>query len=333
MNSPAPSRIGILLVNLGTPAAPTAEAVRNYLATFLSDPRVVELPRVLWWPILHGWVLRTRPGKSAAKYASIWLKEGSPLQVWSVRQSKLLKGWLGENLNAPVHVELAMRYGEPSMAKAVEKLNAAGCERLLLLPLYPQYAASTTASVVDEMGRILAGMRNQPALHTLRDFHDDSGYIAALAQSVRQHWQQNGRGDYLLMSFHGAPQTSQQRGDPYYQQCMETGQLLAAALDLRQEQFGISFQSRFGPARWLQPYTDATLRELGKHKVGTLDVICPGFVADCLETLEEIAFEGKKTFLGAGGGDLRYIPCLNDQPQWIEALGHRINKELSSWLS
>ncbi|SFN33422.1 ferrochelatase [Formivibrio citricus] len=328
-----PPRIGILLVNLGTPQAPTPQAVRSYLSEFLSDPRVVELPRALWWLILNGFVLRFRPAKSAAKYAAIWAPEGSPLQIWSTKQAKLLKGWLGEILAEPVRLELAMRYGKPSMAEGVANLVKAGCDRLLLVPLYPQYAASTTASVVDELGRILASMRNQPALRTIHDFHDDPGYIAALAQTVREQWSLHGRGDHLLMSFHGAPQVTHERGDPYYRQCLATGKLLAAELGLATGQYTIAFQSRFGPAKWLQPYTDKTLQALGQQKTGKLYVICPGFVADCLETLEEIAMEGKKTFLAAGGHEFRYIPCLNDHPRLIEFLGKHVSRELTGWLT
>lgn len=331
-NLPSP-RIGILLVNLGTPQAPTPPAVRAYLAEFLSDPRVVELPRALWWLILHGVVLRTRPAKSAAKYASIWAHEGSPLLVESLKQAKLLKGWLGENLPEPVQIALAMRYGRPSMSAAMDDLVKAGCDRLLLVPLYPQYAASTTASVVDELGRILAGMRNQPALRTIHDFHIDSGYITALAQTIREHWMHNGRGDHLLISFHGAPQVTHERGDPYYQQCLQTGKQLTETLGLNSGQFSITFQSRFGLAKWLQPYTDKTLHTLGEQKIGKLDVLCPGFVVDCLETLEEIAIEGKKTFLAAGGGELRYISCLNSHPDWIEYLGKRVSLELAGWIA
>lgn len=331
MDTVTPIRVGILLVNLGTPQAPTPQAVRAYLAEFLSDPRVVELPRALWWLILNGFVLRVRPAKSASKYASIWTPEGSPLLVWSTKQAKLLKGWLGETLAESVHIELAMRYGQPSMASGVDRLTKAGCNRLLLLPLYPQYAASTTASVVDELGRILAGMRNQPALRTIHDFHDAPGYIAALAQRVREHWTQNGRGDHLLMSFHGAPQVTHEQGDPYYRQCMATGRRLAAELGLAAEQYSIAFQSRFGPSKWLQPYTDKTLQMLGHQKTGKLFVICPGFVADCVETLEEIALEGKKTFLAAGGKAFHYIPCLNDHPRWIEFMGELVSQELAGW--
>lgn len=329
----APHRIGVLLINLGTPDAPTPVAVRHYLAEFLSDPRVVEIPRALWWLILHGVILRTRPAKSAAKYAAIWNKEGSPLRIWTGKQAKLLKGWLGERLQEPMQVEMAMRYGNPSIESAIGKLKAAGCDKLLVLPLYPQYAASTTASAMDEVGRVLSQIRNLPAIHSIRSFHADPGYIAALAASVREHRRTNGHGDHLLMSFHGAPQYTLERGDPYYCQCKTTAKLLAEALGLKEDQYSVAFQSRFGRAKWFSPSTEQTLRELAKRKTVNLDVICPGFVADCLETLEEIALEGKKTFLAAGGKEYRYIPCLNDREDWIAALGASILKETRGWLS
>lgn len=327
-----PRRIGILLINLGTPEAPTAAAVKTYLAEFLSDPRVVEIPRLFWWQLLHGIILQTRPKKSAAKYASIWHTEGSPLQVWTQRQAKLLKGWLGENLKEPVLVEMAMRYGKPSIEGALQRLKTAGCDRLLLLPLYPQYAASTTATAVDAACRTLARMRNQPALRTVKSFHDDAGYIEALASSVQDHWYAHGRPDHFLMSFHGAPQYTLARGDPYFCHCQKTARLLAEKLQLDKTQYSISFQSRFGRARWFEPSTEDVLRELGRKKTMKLDVICPGFVADCLETLEEIALEGKQTFLSAGGREYRYIPALNDRSDWIDALGTRVISELAGWL-
>lgn len=329
----SPRRIGVLLVNLGTPDAPTAAAVKRYLAEFLSDTRVVEIPRLLWWPILHGVILQTRPKKSAAKYASIWYPEGSPLLVWTEKQAKLLKGWLGEKLAEPVLVEMAMRYGNPAIPDAIQKLRSAGCDRLLLVPLYPQYAASTTATAFDSVCHVLGRVRNQPALRTIKSFHDDEGYITALANSVQDHWYANGRSDHLLMSFHGAPQYTLDRGDPYFCHCHKTARLLAEKLQLNKEQYSVSFQSRFGRAKWFEPGTENMLQKLGRSKVGKLDVICPGFVADCLETLEEIALEGKQTFLSSGGQEYRYIPSLNDRSDWIAALGARITRELGGWLT
>lgn len=327
----APHRTGVLLINLGTPDEPTPQAVRRYLAEFLSDPRVVEIPRAIWWLILHGIILRTRPAKSAAKYAAIWQKDGSPLRIETEKQAKLLKGWLGEKLQQPMLVEWAMRYGNPSIESAIAKLKAAGCDKLLILPLYPQYAASTTASAMDEVGRVLGRIRNLPELRTVRSFHADPGYIAALAASVRRHWYLSGRGEHLLMSFHGAPRYTLERGDPYYCQCMLTARLLAEALELNKDQYSVAFQSRFGRAKWFDPATDKVFRELGRKKTVSLDVICPGFVADCLETLEEIALEGKQTFLAAGGREFRYIPCLNDQADWIAALGETVLANCSGW--
>lgn len=326
-------KIGVLLVNLGTPNAPTPTAVKHYLAQFLSDPRVVEIPRLPWWLILHGIILNTRPKKSAAKYATIWTKDGSPLRVWTEKQAKLLKGWIGENLPGPVLVEMAMRYGTPTIESALVKLKAAGCDRLLLVPLYPQYAASTTASAIDEVGQVLSKVRNQPALRTIKSFHDDPSYIGALAASVREHWQMNGQGNHLLMSFHGAPRYTLERGDPYFHHCQKTARLLAEALRLAPEEYSVSFQSRFGRAKWFDPSTESTLRELGQRKTDKLDVICPGFVADCLETLEEIALEGKSIFLGAGGSQFRYIPALNDRTEWIAALGLLVYTEIKGWLT
>ena len=329
---PGPGKIGILLANLGTPDTPTPSAVRRYLKEFLSDPRVVEIPKLLWWPILNGIILNTRPRASAHKYASIWMAEGSPLRVWTEKQGKLLKGMLGEKYGNTVRVAWAMRYGKPAIADVMQTLKAEGCDRVLVVPLYPQYSSSTTASVVDEIGRTLARWRRQPGLRIVQSFHDDPGYIAALAQRVRQHWQQNGRGDHLLMSFHGIPQRSSQLGDPYEQHCHQTANLLAAELNLTERDYTVSFQSRFGPARWLQPYTSETLLQLGRKKIGTLDVMCPGFTSDCLETLEEIALEGKAEFHKADGKNYRYIPCLNDSPAWLAALDRLAERELQGWL-
>ncbi len=324
----------IVLVNLGTPTAPDAPSLRRYLKQFLSDPRVVEIPRLLWWPILNGIILNLRPKKSAAKYASIWMNEGSPLRVHTERQAHLLAAAL-ERQGLPVKVEWAMRYGAPSIADTLSRLKAQGAERILLVPLYPQYAASTTATVVDEAARWLLQTRNQPELRFVKHFHDHPGYIAALAASVRQHWQihgQLGPRDKLLLSFHGLPKRSLDLGDPYFCECQKTGRLLAESLGLQQGQYRVCFQSRFGKAEWLQPYTAPTLEEWGHQGVERVDVICPGFVADCLETLEEIALEGRADFLAAGGKAYHYIPALNESPEWIEALGEVSVQALAGWL-
>lgn len=326
------ARTGILLINLGTPEAPTAPALKRYLKEFLSDPRVVEIPRPIWWLILNGIILNTRPKKSAAKYASIWMPEGSPLKVHTERQAKLLKGWLGERIKSPFRIEYAMRYGKPSIASGIDALKAAGCDRILLLPMYPQYAASTTATANDVAFKHFSRMRNAPALRTIKHYHDDPGYIRALAHNIRDYWQRNGRPDVLLMSFHGLPRYTLDKGDPYHCECQKTGRLLAEALDLSAEQYRVTFQSRFGKAEWLQPYTDKTLEALGREGISRVDAVCPGFVADCLETLEEIALEGKETFLHAGGKSFHYIPALNEHPDWIEALGNIVLSNLAGWV-
>ncbi len=326
------ARVGILLINLGTPEAPTAAAVRPYLKEFLWDRRVVEIPRPLWWLILNGIILNLRPKKSAEKYASIWRAEGSPLKVYTERVAKLLKGQLGERLNQPVRVDYAMRYGQPGVADKLAEMKAQGVDRLLLLPLYPQYAASSTGSALDAVWQTLLHTRNLPEIRAIKHFHDHPGYIAALRQSVEAYWAEHGRPDVLVMSFHGTPRRSLDLGDPYHCECRKTGRLLAEALGLAPERCRVSFQSRFGRAEWLRPYTAATLEELGRAKTRRVDVICPGFVADCLETLEEIAMEGKTSFLNAGGGEFRYIPALNDRPLWVGALADLARAHLAGWI-
>ncbi len=325
-------KLGILLINLGTPEAPTAAALRPYLKEFLSDPRVIEIPRLAWWPILNLIILNTRPKKSAEKYAQIWTNEGSPLLVHTQKQTKLLQGFLGERTRTPMLVDYAMRYGSPSVDSVLQKLKAQGCDRILALPLYPQYAASATGTALDAVFASLAQMRNQPALRTVKHYHDHPGYIAALAQSINDYWMQNGRPDKLVMSFHGVPRFSLDKGDPYHCECQKTGRLLAAQLGLKPEQFALTFQSRFGRAEWLKPYTQATLEDLGKSGTRRVDVVCPGFVADCLETLEEIAMECRNAFLTSGGKEFHYIPALNERPDWIRALTDIALDNLSGWL-
>jgi ferrochelatase len=325
-----PARVGVLLVNLGTPDAPTPQAVRRYLAEFLSDPRVVEIPRLLWWPILHGVVLRTRPRASADKYQAIWTPEGSPLAVWTAKQATLLTGYLGER-GTPVLVRHAMRYGQPAVAGALDELVAAGATRILVLPLYPQYAAATTASANDAVVAWWQRQRRQPELRFVNHYHDDAGYLGALVQRVRQHWQAHGRGAHLVMSFHGLPQRSLHLGDPYHCECHKTARLLAERLGLLEGDYTVTFQSRFGRAQWLQPYTEPTLIALARRGVHEVDVICPGFAADCLETLEEIAQEVRAAFEGAGGKRFGYIACLNDQHEWIAALAAIVQRHLQGW--
>jgi ferrochelatase len=328
-----PSRTGILLVNLGTPEAPTGKALRSYLKEFLSDPRVVEIPRALWWLILNGIILNTRPKKSAAKYAAIWTADGSPLMVHTEKQTKLLKGWLGEKIATPFMVEYAMRYGNPSIPSALARMKAAGCDRILILPAYPQYAASSTATAFDAAFDWLQETRTQPALRTLKHYHDHPAYIHALTANIRDYWQMHGRPDVLLMSFHGVPRYTLDKGDPYHCECQKTGRLLAEALGLEPSQFRLTFQSRFGRAEWLKPYTDKTLTELGRAGAGRVDVVAPGFTADCLETLEELAMEGRASFLQAGGKEFHYIPALNENPHWIDALGRIALENLGGWVS
>ncbi len=327
------ARTAVAVINLGTPDAPTPSAVRRYLKQFLSDPRVVEIPKLAWWPILNGIILNTRPRKSAAKYAAVWTDEGSPLRVHTEKQAKLIKGLLGER-GHQIRVVYAMRYGQPGIAATLSQLKAEGATRILLVPMYPQYAASTTATALDEVGAWFQKTRNQPELRTIRNFHDDEGYLAALEQSVRAHWQAHGLPDAsyrLVMSFHGLPRRSLDLGDPYHCECQKTGRLLAERLNLADEQYHVCFQSRFGRAQWLQPYTAPTLQKLGREGVKRVDVICPGFPADCLETLEEIALEGKSDFLAAGGETFNYIPALNEQPLWIKALADLIERHLQGW--
>ncbi|MFZ2739028.1 MAG: ferrochelatase [Burkholderiaceae bacterium] len=322
----------IVLCNLGTPDAPTAPALRTYLAEFLSDPRVVEIPQPLWWLILNGIILRLRPKKSAAKYASIWSAEGSPLRLWTEKQAKLLQGWLAQR-GHPVPVRYAMRYGQPSIGSQLDALKAQGIERILILPAYPQYSATTTASVIDAVAAWSKKIRKIPEFRFINSYHDDPGYIHALAQRITNYWRDQGRPDQLVMSFHGIPERSVRLGDPYAIQCQQTAELLAKALGLSKSQYKVTFQSRFGRAKWLQPYTEPSLVQLGKLGVQRVDVVCPGFTSDCLETLEEIAQEARSAFMLAGGREFHYIPCLNDSPAWIDALRQLSLQHLQGWPS
>ena len=322
-------RVGILLVNLGTPDAPTPAAVRRYLAEFLGDPRVVEIPKPLWWPILHGLVLRLRPAKSARKYAMIWTSEGSPLAVWTARQEKLLRGYLGQ-AGCHVQVRHAMRYGQPGIAAGLDALRAAGVTRVLVLPLYAQYSGATTGSVFDAVAAWGQSARRVPELRFVHEYHDDPAYIGALADRVLAHWQSHGRAE-LLLSFHGLPERTVRMGDPYREACECTAHALALRLGLAPQALRVSFQSRFGKARWLQPYTEATLRQLAQEGVARVDVFCPGFSADCLETLEEIDVEARAAFLQSGGREFHYITALNDRPAWIAALRDIALRHLQGW--
>ncbi|KKW66999.1 ferrochelatase [Lampropedia cohaerens] len=330
--SAPPRRIGVLLCNLGTPDSPEPAAVRRYLAEFLGDRRVVELPRLLWKPILHGIVLVRRPKESAQKYRKVWIEgEGSPLLVYTQRQATMLRGWLGEAGVSDVDVQVGMRYGQPGITTALEQWQRQGIAHMLVVPLYPQYSGTTTASVVDAVNAWCGRQRNIPALRIVRDYATDAGYLRALEHSVTRHWQKHGRPDHLVLSFHGIPQRNVALGDPYAQQCLQTAGLLAQRLNLAPTQYSVTFQSRFGPAKWLQPYTQPTVEALARNGIKTIDVLCPGFASDCLETLEEINMEVRHAFLANGGREFRYIPCLNDDPVWIDALRNIVLTNLAGW--
>jgi protoporphyrin/coproporphyrin ferrochelatase len=326
----SPTRTAVLLCNLGTPDAPTTAAVRRYLAEFLSDERVVEIPRPLWLLILHGVILRVRPAKSAKKYASIWTPEGSPLKVWTEKQAKLLGGYLGERGHA-VTVRWAMRYGSMPIGSVLDELKSQGCTRVLILPLYPQYSATTTASVNDAVHQWAQRVRTAPELRFVNRYHDDGGYIGALAKRITDHWQTHGRPERLVLSFHGVPKRTLTLGDPYHCECLKTARLLRERLGLAEDQLLVTFQSRLGRAEWLQPYTEPTLIALAQQGIKRVDVICPGFTSDCLETLEEIDQEAREAFLHAGGTDFHYLPCLNDQHEWIAALADVAIRHLQGW--
>jgi protoporphyrin/coproporphyrin ferrochelatase len=310
----------VLLCNLGTPQAPTPQALRRYLAEFLSDPRVVEIPRLIWWPILHGIILRTRPAKSAAKYASIWTPQGSPLKVWTERQAQLLQDWLTQR-GHQVTVQHAMRYGSPSMAATLDALKAQGAQRVLILPAYPQYSGATTASMADAVSRWSLHVRTLPELRYVQRYHDHPAYIDALAQGIESRWQTHGRGQKLVLSFHGMPQRTLQLGDPYHCECLKTARLLAQRLGLSEQDYVVTFQSRFGRAKWIEPYTEPTVVALAQAGIKHIDIACPGFVSDCIETLEEIDQEVRLAYTQAGGETMNYVACLNDSPSWIDALG------------
>lgn len=319
-------RVGVLLVNLGSPDAPDVPSVRRFLREFLSDPRVIEIPQLLWQPILNLLILNVRPRTTAANYAKVWMEGGSPITVYTQAQAEKLQ----QRMGAAVQVDWAMRYGTRSIGERLDALMKAGCDRILLAPLYPQYSAATNATVVDEASRVLAGMRWQPALRTLPPYYDNPDHIAALAQSVR-----DGLAtlpfvpDLIVTSFHGMPLRTLEAGDPYHCQCLKTGRLLGEALGLPVK---ATFQSRFGRAEWLKPYTDDTLLSLPKDGVKKIAVVCPGFAADCLETLEEVAMEGRDEFLEAGGTDFAYLPCLNATETGIAMLEALVRRELAGWV-
>ncbi len=322
---------GILLVNLGTPDAPTKSALRRYLKEFLEDPRVVESPRWLWWLILNLIILNLRPARSAKLYAKVWGKDGSPLLAISKRQHLALSEKIRQEIPRPVHIELAMRYGNPSVADGLEKLRAANVRRLLILPLYPQYSATTTASTYDAVFRILSQWRWVPELRLVNHYCDHSGYIHACATRIQEYWDQHGQAQKLLFSFHGIPKRYLLAGDPYHCQCHKTARLIAERLELQDDQWQLSFQSRFGREEWLKPYTDHVLKLLPKQGIKKVDIFCPGFAADCLETLEEIQIQNRNFFIQAGGEEFDYIPALNDMPEHIDALYELISNHMQGW--
>ncbi len=324
--------IGILLSNLGTPEAPTAAALRPYLKEFLSDPRVIEYPRWLWWLILNGIVLRTRPRKSAKLYASIWTSEGSPLLVITKQQTAAVEAALAKRLDAPFHVAMGMRYGNPSIASGLRELESKGCTRILALPLYPQYFAGTTGSSFDAVAEEFLTWRRIPELRTVHDYHDDDAYIDAVVASIRDAWAEQGEPEKLVFSYHGIPERYSDAGDPYFFQCHETTRRVVARLGLDEGRYEVTFQSRFGREEWVKPYTDMTLQAMAKAGVKRVHVVCPGFSADCLETLEEIAEQNRGFFMDAGGDEYHYIPCLNDRADHVDAIVGLVERHLSGWV-
>jgi len=327
----AQEKLGILLVNLGSPDAPTSSAIRKYLAQFLSDRRVVETNPLIWWFILHGVILRIRPSRAAKAYKKIWTDNGSPLVHITRLQTRAIQKKLEDRFRGHVIVDMAMTYGKPSIKSGLEALRAAGARRLLILPLYPQYSATTTAAVFDQVTDILRGWRWLPDLRMINHYHDHPKYIDALASSIKQQWNNNERGDLLLFSFHGIPQRYVDYGDPYYCHCLKTARLVAEKLELKADEWKVVFQSRFGREPWLQPYCSVTLQELPATGIKNIDIICPGFAADCLETLEEISMENKKLFIEAGGETFNYIPCLNDNKDHMNALVEVLTAHMFGW--
>jgi len=322
---------GILLVNLGTPEAPTSSAVRRFLKQFLWDPRVVEYPRWLWWLILNVVILRFRPSRSAAAYRKIWTDDGSPLMIFSEGIAAGVGKKLDELMPGLTNVELAMSYGDPSIDDAIDRLLEKGARRLLVLPLYPQYSGTTTASVIDAVARKLNRLRWVPEIRFINQYHDEHGYITSLAASIREFWQENGRGTKLMFSFHGVPRSTLLNGDPYHCQCQKTARLVAGALELGDDEWVLSFQSRVGREEWLRPYTDETIIELAEQGLDRLDVVCPGFSTDCLETLEEIAMQNAELFQESGGNSLHYVPALNARDDHLEFLSNLIERHLGGW--
>ncbi len=326
-----PESTGILLINLGTPDAPTTGAVRRFLKQFLSDPRVVEYPRALWWLILNLVILVIRPRRSASAYRKIWTKQGSPLMFHCRAIANELQDKVKSKTGERLYVELAMTYGEPSVANAIDKLLADGVQRILVLPLYPQYSGTTTAAAFDAVYRKMGKLRRLPELRFINNYHDAPGYIRALAEDIRAYWATHGRAEKLLMSFHGVPTSTLLNGDPYHCQCQKTARLLVEELELQPDDWLISFQSRVGREQWLTPYTDETVTVLGAEGLSSLEVVCPGFSVDCLETLEEIAMQNAEFFTASGGGELRYIPALNAGEHHVRFLMDLAEAHTAGW--
>ena len=324
--NPASPKTAVLLVNLGTPEQPTAASVRKYLGEFLMDPRVVQIPRPIWWLILHGIILRVRPAKSAKAYKSIWMDRGSPLMVLTEDLGLALRDLLQQREVSDVVVEIAMRYGKPSIPDQLNKLKASGVEKFIILPLYPQYAAATTASIFDKLTETLSRWKHLPTVKFISDYHLDEGYVAAVAASIEHYWQVNGKSELLLFSLHGLPAVSRKQGDPYYDQCVASTRAIATKLGLEDKAWKLVFQSRFGAQEWLKPYCVEVLKELPGQGVKSIDVVCPGFAVDCLETLEEIAIANKEIFIEAGGESYRYIPALNASMEHAKVLAGLISK-------
>jgi len=322
---------GVLLVNLGTPEAPTSKAVRPYLREFLSDPRVIEWPRWLWRPVLEAIILRVRPRRSARLYEEIWTSEGSPLLIISQEIATSLEEALASSRETPVKVALAMRYGQPSIAKGLAELRQANAQRILILPLYPQYSATTVGTIFDAVFDTLKQWRWVPEIRTINHYYEHRLYAEAIAGSIRQQWAKNGRGDRLLLSFHGIPISYSQRGDPYRQQCEQSARLIASALELNEEEVFFTFQSRFGPEEWLQPYTDKTLIAWAQEGISRVDTVCPGFATDCLETLQEMGMENRDLYLEAGGREYTYIPALNAAADHIRLLADLVQQNCQGW--
>jgi len=325
-------QVGVLITNLGTPSAPTKEALKNYLREFLSDPRVIEIPRIFWWFILNVIILNIRPARSAEAYSTIWTEEGSPLLIHTRNQAKELSQILSSKYGEQISVDFGMRYGEPSIEYAIESLVSKGVQKLLILPLYPQYSGPTTGSTFDAIAKHFVKQRWIPETRFVSSYHDYPAYIDAICSQIQKYRKKNGGSDMLIFSYHGEPQSYEEAGDPYFLQCQKTSELLAKKINLETDKYLTTFQSRFGPREWLQPYTDKTLKELPNKNVKSVQIICPGFASDCLETIEEINVENRQYFLDAGGEKYAYIPCLNSESIHIHALSKLVTDQCQGWL-